>query len=262
MKPDIEELLRKYYEGETTVEEEKQLRAFFQNRDIPAHLESHAAQFRYFAEERNRFPSVAFNEKLAGELNKRDTKKVIKLNSWMLRIAAGFALLVIGFSAGTFYKNNNKSDELTTLPAGDDEMPVSAMRKVLAFEQIPQTSASERIQAVNQSYELSQVDQDITALLANVLNFDVNVNVRLAALQALLRFENEPGVHQTLIQSLSIQTDPNIQIRLIEALVALKEKRAVEPMQQLARNQEVIEIVRLKAREGLNTLVEQEKSQS
>ena len=185
------------------------------------------------------------------------------MSGWLIRIAAGFALLVIGFTAGKFYNNKNeKTENLAELNSLDPEMPVAEMRKVLAFEQIPQTSASERIQAVNQSYDLAQADQDITRLLTNVLNFDVNVNVRLAALQALLRFESEPGVRQALIQSLSIQTDPNIQILLIEALVAMKEKRAAEPMQQLIRNEDVIEVVRLKAVEGLNSLTKEHKSQS
>jgi len=257
MNQDIEDILKRYYEGETTIEEEKELRLFFQNHNIPAHLKSHASQFRYFSEEQTQTPSSRFNEILEGNLV--ESGKIIKLNNWLIRIAAGFALLLIGFSAGNYYTNRNHNAEKSDLK---DELPVLEMRKVLAFEQIPLTSASERIQAVNQSYELGQVDQDITILLANVLNFDVNVNVRLAALQALLRFESEPGVRQTLIQSLSIQTDPNIQIRLIEALVAMKEKRAAEPMQQLARNEDIIEIVRLKAAEGLNSLVEKENSKS
>jgi HEAT repeat protein len=90
--------------------------------------------------------------------------------------------------------------------------------------------------------------------LVNTLNFDPNVNVRLAACQALTHFASEEEVSEALIQSLAIQTDPNIQISLIEALVAIKEKRAVNQFQQLARNQEVLDVVRLKAEEGVDRL--------
>ncbi|WP_332369441.1 HEAT repeat domain-containing protein [Spirosoma telluris] len=128
------------------------------------------------------------------------------------------------------------------------------MKKVLAFEQLPNTSASERIQAVNQSSELDQADQEITKLLINTLNFDENINVRLAACQALIRFENEPDVREALIQSLKIQTDPNIQITLIDALVAIKEKRAVEEIQRLVQDRQVLDIVRQKAEEGIHRL--------
>jgi HEAT repeat protein len=125
---------------------------------------------------------------------------------------------------------------------------------MLAFEQTLNTSASERIQAVNQSSELVGKDKEITQLLINTLNFDPNVNVRLAACEALLHFEKEPNVAEALIQSLGIQTDPNMQIMLIEALVAIKEKRAVDQIEQLAKNQQVMDVVRLKAEEGLDRL--------
>jgi HEAT repeat protein len=136
------------------------------------------------------------------------------------------------------------------------------MKKALAFGAMTQTSASDRIQAVNQSYELDQADREITQLLINTLNRDANVNVRLAACQALLRFEQEEGVREALIQSLRIQKDPNVQLTLIEALVAMKEKRAATHMQWLARNQQVLEIVRLKAEEGVGTLTNVSNSPS
>ncbi len=135
-----------------------------------------------------------------------------------------------------------------------DAASVAQMKKMLAFERTPVTSASQRIQAVNQSYDLDQADHNITQLLINTLNFDPNVNVRLAACQALLRFENERNVKEALIQSLGIQTDPSIQITLIEALVSIKERRAVDQIEQLARNQQVMDIVRIKAKEGLEQL--------
>jgi HEAT repeat protein len=45
-----------------------------------------------------------------------------------------------------------------------------------------------------------------------------------------------------------------MQIMLIEALVAIKEKRAVDQIEQLAKNQQVMDVVRLKAEEGLDRL--------
>ncbi|CCH53116.1 hypothetical protein BN8_02183 [Fibrisoma limi BUZ 3] len=251
MKQDIDELLERYYEGETTLAEERILRQFFQGDNIPPHLESHAAQFRLFADARKEHLSMVFNNQLAEKLNQSEVGKVRSLTTWSLRIAAGVALLMLGFAGGLFYDQwRTRETALSTVEATS----ALEMKKVLAFEQMPNTSASERIQAVNQSYDLTQADQDITQLLINTLNFDDNVNVRLAACQALLRFENEPGVREALIQSLSIQTDPNVQINLIESLVAIKEKRAVEQIQRLAKNQQVLDVVRVKAEEGINRL--------
>ena len=44
---EIEVLLGKYYNGETTLDEEKQLKDFFLHEPVPVHLESEAELFRY-----------------------------------------------------------------------------------------------------------------------------------------------------------------------------------------------------------------------
>lgn len=252
MMQDIKKLLEKYYEGETTLDEEKQLRQFFQSDQVPADLQSHAAQFGYFVDARNEHPSLAFSNKLATSLQP-ETRR-IGLTTWSMRIAAGLALLLLGFSAGTWYNRSQSQSENGYGLASTEPTPALEMKKVLHFEQIAQTSASERIQAVNQSYEIDQADQEITQLLINTMNFDDNVNVRLAACQALVRFEHEPGVREALIQSLKVQTDPNMQITLIELLVSIKEKRAVDEMQRLVQSQQTMDVVRQKAEEGVNRL--------
>lgn len=250
---DIEKLLEKYYDGETTLEEERALKQFFQQGEVPEHLQSYAAQFGYFANARKEQPSLTFNHELALMLDPPKQGPVRRLGSWLIRIAAGLTLLIVGFGAGWMFQSKSEEGTLAAL-GGQEATEVAEMKKVLAFEQMNNTSASERIQAVNHSYEITDADRDITQLLINTLNFDPNVNVRLAACQALAHFADEAEVKEALIQSLAIQTDPNIQISLIETLVAIKEKRAVDQFQQLARNQEVLDVVRLKATEGMTRL--------
>ncbi|HEC41650.1 MAG TPA: hypothetical protein ENI20_02335 [Bacteroides sp.] len=48
----IEELLKKYYRGETNTLEEESLREFFSGKDIPTHLEAEAKLFGYFKREK------------------------------------------------------------------------------------------------------------------------------------------------------------------------------------------------------------------
>lgn len=247
MNQDIEVLLAKYYEGDTTLDEEKQLREFFQGDTVPAHLHSHAGQFRYFEKARREQPSAGTSFRIVTKLN--DQGNVRRLTSWGLRIAAGLALLLVGFAAGQMYTHR----------AAAEEAEVVAMKKALRFEQNGETSASERIQAVNLSAELDRADDDITQMLINTMNFDDNVNVRLAACQALQRFAHEPLVREGFIRSLSIQTDPNVQLTLIEILVSIKEKRAAEEMQRLAQNKAVLDVVRLKAQEGFAHLTQGKK---
>ena len=50
---EIENLLEKYFEGDTTLSEEKTLREFFSQGEIPPHLSSCAPMFRFFSVEAN-----------------------------------------------------------------------------------------------------------------------------------------------------------------------------------------------------------------
>lgn len=47
----IEELLDRYFEGETSAEEERSLRSFFASGQVPEHLEAYRPLFAYFDEE-------------------------------------------------------------------------------------------------------------------------------------------------------------------------------------------------------------------
>ena len=47
----IDDLINKYFEGESTCEEGKQIRLFFKQEDVPAHLEEYREFFSFFDEE-------------------------------------------------------------------------------------------------------------------------------------------------------------------------------------------------------------------
>lgn len=247
MYQEIEKLLEKYYEGETTLQEEKYIKSFFNKTDVPKHLQHHIAEFAYYGQAAKETPSKNLNEALLKKIEKKG--RIIQFRAVSLRIAAGIALLIGGFAVG--YAYNNKGGNITII----ESKPETAMKQTLQFEQVSLTSASERINAVNQSLKLKALDQDMIQLLINTLNFDDNVNVRLAAAQALAHFEDEPLVREGLVQSLKIQTDPTIQITLIELLVLIKEKRASQTMEQLSQDGAVMDVVRLKAQEGAARLI-------
>jgi len=254
---EIEKLLEKYYEGETSLEEEKALREFFAGNLVPEHLQSHAAQFRFLNEARAEKAPKESEDWLA-ELEtapKPINGKVLRFphaGAW--RVAASIALLVIGFAAGRWYNLPNDSSS-NTQPVASADQRLLEMKNTLRYDQVRHTSASERIQAVNQVNSLHQSDQEITQLLINTMNFDDNVNVRLAACEALYRFKDETQVREAFIQSLKIQTDPNLQITLIDILVDLKEKRAVDEIQRLIQDKNVLKVVRHKAEQGIGDLI-------
>ena len=53
---DIETLLNKYFEGETTCEEERRLRRFFAEGLVPEHLEVYRPVFAFFEAEQKELP--------------------------------------------------------------------------------------------------------------------------------------------------------------------------------------------------------------
>ncbi|OIN58955.1 HEAT repeat domain-containing protein [Arsenicibacter rosenii] len=245
---DIDALLARYYEGETTLEEEQWLKQYFASGQQTPQQIPDAGLFRYADGARAEHPSPGFSTRVTARLNKNDV--IHRIGGWSMRIAAGLALLLLGFAAGRYYTG---SPNETVAENGQ----TAEIKNVLSVTQQANTSASDRILAVNQCTELPQVNEDITQLLINTMNADDNVNVRLAACQALVSFENEPGVREALIQSLKSQTDANVQITLIELLVAIKEKRAMNAMQQLAQSKQTIDVVRQKAEEGVSRLSRQ-----
>jgi len=88
----IENLLEKYFEGETTIAEEKELKIYFSSSDVAQHLEHYRGMFGYF--------SAAKEQKFEKELPSKITTK--KKVAW-LSIAASIVILLGLF---TFYNQN------------------------------------------------------------------------------------------------------------------------------------------------------------
>ena len=116
--------------------------------------------------------------------------------------------------------------------------------------------ASSRIQLVHEASTGQVAPGDPTVLvLINTLNADPNPNVRLAAAEALYRLRADSLVGPALAQSLAVQTDPNVQVTLIDMLVSLRQKQAVPQLQRLAQRPDALPAVRQQATQGLGVLL-------
>lgn len=82
----IEELLNKYFEGNTSAAEEKELRSFFSTGDIPPHLSVYKPMFAYFENE------IATAEKAKTTPIHRDKRVVL----YLLSGVAAAILLILG----------------------------------------------------------------------------------------------------------------------------------------------------------------------
>ena len=128
------------------------------------------------------------------------------------------------------------------------------MKRMMVFNLLENESASQRIQAVNYSEELSSPDSEIIMALINTLNSDKNTNVRLAAVYSLTRFKTNNTVKEAFIETLNKQDDPMIQIVIINMLVEMEEVKAVDELQDLLKNKNLNEQVKKQAEMGVEVL--------
>ena len=91
----INDLLAKYWNCETSLEEEEQLRAFFSRADTPEHMADAATLFRYFQNQKNKsLTDAAFEHKVLKRIRNPKGGKVRGLLLNSMRIAAGIAVLI------------------------------------------------------------------------------------------------------------------------------------------------------------------------
>ena len=92
----IEELLEKYWNAETTLEQEQELRAFFQSGNVPENLSEAAMLFRYFETEKSKKLNENFDADVTKKLQQRQGGKIVQMTNWfrVARIAAGVVVMV------------------------------------------------------------------------------------------------------------------------------------------------------------------------
>ncbi|MFQ5637315.1 MAG: hypothetical protein ACE5IR_04915 [bacterium] len=131
---------------------------------------------------------------------------------------------------------------------------VRNLRQLVTTSLLQNQSSSERLRGVSYSYRMERPDRQTLGTLINTLNYDPNLNVRLASIDALSTFYEKPYVRQGLIESLSRQTSPLIQIALINLLVETQEKDAVNTFKMLQNNEIFNQTVRKRAAWALEQL--------
>ncbi len=176
-------------------------------------------------------------------------------NQQWLRVAASVALVAVGAILGLLLRGGQPASPLAQLAPAEPPAQPSLSMKLAAARQQPAT-ASQRLQLVSQAPAAIVEPNDPAVLtLIHTLDTDPNPNVRLAACEALFRLRSDPRVGPALVEALPLQTDPNVQITLIETLVTLREKRAVPGLEELAKKPDALPAVRLQAESGLGQLI-------
>ena len=120
----IETLIEKYFEGETSIAEENELKKYFSSSDVAQHLEQYQPIFGYF--------SQAKSQLFAQEISVLPKSGDKKRNVVWLSIAASIVVL-LSIGTFTFFKHDkaNANEDLGTYKS--PELALQETQKALAM---------------------------------------------------------------------------------------------------------------------------------
>lgn len=205
----------------------------------------------------NPLPSVEldnrFYEMLAEE--KKSSKPAFSWSAFFAwpellpKLALASITLLIGFIGGYVLQSPSQKTEVTALT-----QEVSDLKEMMMLSLLEKESATDRLKAVNLTQEMDGASTKVTRALLQTLNNDANVNVRLAALEALQPYANDNHVREELIRSIGKQESPLVQIALAELMAALQEKSSVKELQKVLDNTKTPKGVKNKIRQSIDVL--------
>ena len=183
------------------------------------------------------------------------------LEAWMARwlprrplAQAGFAaaalaagVLVGSGQLGAWRGGGAARDEVAEL-----RHEIHSLSQLVTLSLLKQDSASERLRGVSFGRQSGGADERVLEALLDTLARDPDVNVRLAAVDALAQAAGRPPVRDQLLQEVVKQRSPMVQIALVDLLVTHDRAGSRQQLLQLAANPSLDETVRGYLRTRLN----------
>lgn len=205
---------------------------------------------------------INFYHMLHGEMNKQileESKTTqesgqLRIPPRIMKLAAAVALLIAGSLIGAFLNSTLKNQQ-EEIQLSELKTEMQNMKELVMLSMLKEESPSQRIQAVNYTEDIQTPDAKVLEALTKTLNNDKNVNVRLAAAYSLGKYADRQSVRDSLVISLSQQTEPIIQVVLMNILVEKRESNAVETIQKIISDEHTLKEVKDVAKKGLEILL-------
>jgi hypothetical protein len=268
-----EEKMMDYLQGNLSAVEEKAFEQYLQtNPQAQQTVDELQKIYRALPQIGVPEPSEQMNESFWAMLDKEKTKleraivwqeKIRNIwatlwqNQWANRLVYSVLWLIVGFGGGYWF--NQKGNQLMT---SQQEAKMSQlvnqmneMKEMMMLTMLEKQSASERLQAVSMSSGMKKVDDRIVEALLKTLNNDENENVRLATVESLIEWSENPQVREGLIKSINKQESPLVQIALVDAMLALQEKKSVNELKKLLQKKDLNEAVKGKIESSIKVLL-------
>jgi len=214
-------------------------------------------------------PDPNMEMRFQGMLEHYRHKESDKMNNWSLfrpnlkqffsfrpdaQLVYSLILIVFGMGVG-YYLSQRQSGTSADEKLSALVSQVADMRKMIVVSLLENPSATERLRAVNYTDEMQRIDRPIISALFVTLNGDPNVNVRLATLDALAKFSDQPEVREELVNSIVQQNSPMVQVAMANLMLKLQERNSITPFKELLKQQELDNAVRMKIKITIHKLV-------
>jgi anti-sigma factor RsiW len=164
---------------------------------------------------------------------------------WQVSVAV--ACLAVGVAVGTLSPWGHRGDASDHTEIATLREEVASTKQMVALSLLQQQSATERLRGVDYSVRMPAMEPDVVTALVRAVNNDSNVNVRLAAIDALAKVSSDPGVRKSLTQSLNEQQSPLVQAALIDYVVDARDHKALPALKEFAEKADLNPLVRQRA---------------
>jgi len=256
---EIKALVLKYNEGVADPAEIRQLETLIENGTVQLHelVDLHMLDEQIAAEQAPE-PSLALDDRfyrMIGAHRKAPVKSLtITWPAWdtlIPRLAYAAAILLAGVAGGYWIGKPSSANPEIVMMARE----ISSLKEMMMLSLLEKESASERLRAVSLTTGMDQASHKVTSALIETLNRDVNVNVRLAALDALRGYIRDNTVRTELIKSIAQQDSPLVQIALAELMRDIQEKRSVREFDKLLQGNKTPTEVKNRIKENIQILI-------
>ncbi len=153
---------------------------------------------------------------------------------------------------GRTSKDLNVKQEIEEIKKGINQINEVQSRMIIAM--LRQESASARLEAINNTYDMDLAGPQLLNALASTLEADPSINVRLAALDAMGRFELPKDIRESMVYTLAEERDASLQLALVNKLIKMREQKALPVFEALAGNPNTREQIRNQAEFGIKML--------
>ncbi|MFZ6013064.1 MAG: HEAT repeat domain-containing protein [Bacteroidota bacterium] len=198
--------------------------------------------YQMLALEKGKQPKPSFN-----------WKKFLSWPELAPKLAFASVALVIGVAAGYMFRPTAADSDPKQMKALTQQ--VTELKEMMMLSLLEKESATERLKAVSLTEDMDDASQKVTGALLQTLNQDENVNVRLAALEALKPYVKDSQVRQELIRAIAKQESPLVQVALAELMAAIQEKSSVKELEKIIQSEKTPDDVKSRIEQSIKVLI-------